>query len=64
MTTAHKLNFSKALEETNWEKLGPAANIKNFSSNMGQYLVNAAIGANVPKFKRNQGGREETTDQF
>ena len=52
------------LEETNWkEELGPAANIKNFGRNMEQCIVNATIRANVPKFKWNRGGREETTDQ-
>ena len=30
---------------------------------MEQCIVNATIRANVPKFKWNQGGREETTDQ-
>ena len=33
--SAHKVNFSKALEETNWkEELGPAASVKNFSRDM------------------------------
>ena len=30
---------------------------------MKQCIVNATIRANVPKFKWNRGGREETTDQ-
>ncbi len=66
MKSANKVQFLKALRETEWERqLGPADNIKNFNKNFVSGIVAAAKRAEVPTYRATmKRKRERLTVKF